>query len=87
MALVAVATAGNEAEAVLLVAQLRGDGIRAIARDSGPRPLPQFGSSATHGVYVDERDEARARELLDAPPVGDDELARLAAQAGPPPVL
>ncbi len=90
MALVAVADAGNEAEAVMIVARLRESGIPAMSKPSAPRGLPQFGAAATQTVYVDAKYEARAREALEDPEFSDEELAELAEEAGreqggPPP--
>ena len=82
MALVAVADAGSEPEATMIVARLRDAGIPAMSKINGPRGLPQFGSGATQTVYVDEVHEAQARELLDEPGFTDDELAQLAEEAG-----
>ena len=82
MALVAIADAGNEAEAVMLLARLRDSGIPAMSKPSAPRGLPQFGSAATRTIYVDTEYEARAREALEEPELSDDELAELAEEAG-----
>ena len=82
MGLVAVADVGSEAEAAMVLARLRDAGVVAISRNTGPRNLPQFGSSATQTVYVEEAQEAAAREALDGPPISDEELAALAEEAG-----
>ena len=82
MALVAVADAENEAEAVMIVARLRDDGIAAMSKVSAPRGAVQFGAGATQTVYVQAQDEERARELLEEPPFSDEELAALADEAG-----
>jgi len=82
MALVAVADAGSEAEALMIVTRLHDAGIPAMSKISAPRGLPQFGSGATQTVYVDAEHEARAREVLEEPGFSDDELAALAEEAG-----
>jgi Putative prokaryotic signal transducing protein len=82
MALVTVADADNEAEAMMIVSRLRDAGIPAMSKPTGPGGSAQFGSGATQSIYVDEADEAQARELLDAGDFTDDELAQLAEEAG-----
>ena len=82
MALVAVADAGSEPEAVMIVARLRDAGIAAMSKTTGPRQAVQFGSGATQTIYVDAPDAAHAREVLQDPDLSDDELAELAEEAG-----
>ena len=82
MALVAVADAGSEAEAVMLVARLREAGIPAMSKGTGARGLPHFGSGASQTVFVDGKHEADARRTLEDPGFTDDELAALAEEAG-----
>ena len=82
MALVAIADAGNEAEAIMILTRLRDSAIPAMSKPSAPRGLPQFGSAATQTIYVDAEYEARAREALEEPELSDDELAELAEEAG-----
>jgi len=82
MALVAVADAGSEPEAVMIVARLRDAGIAAMSKTTGSRQAIQFGSGATQTIYVEAEHEARAREALEDPDLSDDELAALAEEAG-----
>ena len=82
MALVAVADAGSEAEAVMIVARLRDAGIAALSKTTGARQAIQFGSGATQTVYVEAVDEASARDVLQDPDLSDDELAALAEEGG-----
>ena len=82
MALVAVADAGSEAEAVMIVTRLRDAGILAMSKPTGSRGLPHFGSGATQTVYVEAAREAQAREALAEPDFTDEELAQLAEEAG-----
>jgi hypothetical protein len=91
MALVAVADASSEPEAVMIVARLRDAGITAMSKTTGSRQAIQFGSGSTQTIYVEAEHETRAREVLQDPDLSDDELAALAEQAGreqggPPPI-
>ena len=77
-----VAGTTNEPEAELIVGRLAQAGITAVSRRStGDFEL---GASGGRMIYVEEEDEARARELLaaDAPPFSDDELSELSEAAG-----
>jgi hypothetical protein len=76
--LVAVAHAGNEVEAGIIVERLRDAGIAAMTK--GP-DVPQMGRAGPCSVYVDEHLEARARGVLATPAFSDEELAELSDQA------
>jgi hypothetical protein len=81
-ALKVVATASSEAEADMISRRLLQAGIHAVAqRTIGG---PEFGSSGSRYVYVDEADFERAAALLkeDEGPISDEELARLSEEAG-----
>ncbi len=82
--LVSVAFANNEAEAQMICGRLESAGIVASYRRSGGSDVPQFGTGGGHEVSVEERDAARARELLAAPGLTDEELTALSEQAAPP---
>jgi hypothetical protein len=76
-----VATVANEAEAELVRTRLADAGIQALAqRTIGG---PQWGSSGSRYVYVDEADLDRATAVLAAQeePFSEDELARLSEEA------
>jgi hypothetical protein len=77
--LVIVASAVNEPEVALIRAQLADAGIDSVTK--GPN-IAQAGPAGASDVYVEERDEQRAREVLAAPPLSDEELAELSEQAG-----
>jgi hypothetical protein len=76
-----VAAPRNQPEADLMVERLAAAGIRALSQLASGNP--EFGASGTRWIYVEERDEARARELLEAeePPFTDEELAELSERA------
>jgi hypothetical protein len=80
-ALKSVASARSGAEAELICGRLLEEGgIHAIAqRNIGG---PEWGGSGGQTVFVDEQDFERAREILGAQPVSDDELTRLSEEAG-----
>ena len=82
--LVSVAVAHNEAEAEMICGRLASEGIAASYKRAIGSDAPQFGSAGGRYITVDERDEARARELLEAPPFSDEELAQLSEQSAPP---
>ncbi len=74
------ATVSSEAEAELVQARLREAGIEAVAqRTIGG---PEWGYSGSRYVYVPEADLERATALLSEQPVSDEELTRLAEEAG-----
>jgi len=77
--LVTIAHAENAAEAEMIVVRLRGAGIESLVH--GP-DLPGLGAAGGHAVQVEEDEADRARELLAAPEISDDELARLSEEAG-----
>jgi len=77
--LLPVASAANDVEAQLIAGRLRDAGIEAVTRSTG---IPQLGLAGAASVYVDEHDEARARDLLADPELSDEELAELSEQAG-----
>ena len=76
---VAVVHVANEADAEMLIVRLRGAGIDAFSR--GP-DLPGFGAASGLEIYVEEADADRARELLAAPDISDEELAELSEELG-----
>ena len=76
---VVVAYAATEPEADLLVQRLAAAGIPASPRLA---TSVQFGAGAGSDILVDERHEAKARELLEEPEFTDEELARLSDEAG-----
>ena len=80
--LVTVAGTTNEPEAELILARLAEAGIQAISRRSTGDV--ELGAGGGRMVYVEERDEARAREILagEEPPFSDEELTRLSEEAG-----
>ncbi len=80
-----VAGTQNQAQAEMIVARLASIGITAISQLSLGNP--EMGGGGGRMVYVEERDVQRARELLaeDESPISDEELARLAEEAGGPP--
>ena len=80
-----VAGTQNQAQAEMIVARLASIGITAISQLSLGNP--ERGGGGGRMVYVEERDVQRARELLaeDESPISDEELARLAEEAGGPP--
>jgi hypothetical protein len=80
--LVSVATAPSEAEAEMICGRLQAEGISAVNRGGD---IPQRGQTGAHAVLVEEADEARAREILAAPPFSDEELAELSEQAAAEP--
>jgi hypothetical protein len=63
--LVSVATAPSEAEAEMICGRLAAEGIAASHRGGD---IPQRGETGAHGVFVEEADAARAREILAAAP-------------------
>ena len=81
MALRVVAGTQNQPEADLIVDRLARAGITAISQLSSGNP--EFGAGGGRTIYVEERDEQRAREVLatDEPPFSDEELARLSDEA------
>ena len=84
--LVAVAQGRTEVEAQMICGRLQAAGIPASYRRSG-NAIPQATSGVEHEVFVEEEDAARARTELDSagPGFSDEELARLAEEAGPAP--
>lgn len=77
-------TVGNEAEAEMVAERLSEAGIRHMSRMAGGGI--RLGAAAARDVYVDERDLARAREVLEADEgFSDEELARLSEEAGKAP--
>jgi hypothetical protein len=76
---VPIAYAANEVEAEMIIVRLRGAGIDAVYR--GP-DLPGMGAAGGDEVFVEEADAARARDLLAAPHISDEELAELSEEAG-----
>lgn len=82
VALRAVAGTVNLAEAELVIERLAAEGIVALSQLSSGNP--EFGAGGGRLVFVEERDEARAREILavQEPPFSDEELARLSEEAG-----
>ena len=79
---VSVAVATNEAEAQMICGRLAAEGIDARYAYGD---IPQRGPGGAHGVFVDEADAQRAREILVAPAFSEDELAQLSAEAGAQP--
>jgi len=77
--LVPIAHAANEAEAEMIIVRLRGEGIEAVYR--GP-DLPGMGIAGGDEVYVEDHDAKRARDLLAAPDISDEQLAELSDEAG-----
>jgi hypothetical protein len=82
--LVSVAVAHNEAEAEMICGRLATEGIASSHKRSIGSDIPQLGAGGSHEISVDQRDEARARELLAAPAFSDEELAALSEQSAPP---
>lgn len=80
-----VTSVSSEPEAQMICQRLSESGITAIPERSIGGPT--WGRSGAQDVYVDESDLERARALLasEAQPVSDEELARLAEEAGPAP--
>lgn len=81
--LVSVAVAHNEAEAEMICGRLSTEGIPASYKRAIGSDLPQLGAAGSHCINVEEREAARARELLAAPAFSDEELAALSEQAAP----
>ena len=77
--LVAVAYAGSEPEAELIGARLAQADIPSVSKGVD---LAQLGISGACEVYVEDHLADRAREVLAAQPVSDEELARLSDEAG-----
>jgi hypothetical protein len=77
--LVAIAHTANDAEAEMVVVRLRGAGIDAFGRGGN---LPGIGIAGGEEVYVEEEDADRARAVLAAPEISDEELAKLSDEAG-----
>jgi len=63
--------------------RLAAEGIPASYKRSIGSDIPQLGAGGSHEISVDERDAARARELLEAAAFSDEELAQLSEQAAP----
>jgi hypothetical protein len=86
--LVVVAQGSTEVEAQMICGRLEAAGIDASYRRSGTA-IPQATAGIAHSVYVEDRDAQRAGEVLDGsePGFSDEELARLAEEAGPPPPI
>jgi hypothetical protein len=78
-ALRVVATAANEAEADLLGQRLAEAGIDAISQRSIGGP--EFGTSGAHYLYVEAAQLDRAREVLSAGAVSEEELTRLSDES------
>ena len=78
----AVAGTTNEPEAELILARLAEAGIGAIVRRSTGDV--ELGAGGGRTIYVEQEDEARAREALAdvEPPFSDEELAELSERAG-----
>jgi hypothetical protein len=74
------ATAGSEAEADLVRQRLAEAGISAVVQRSIGGP--EWGASGAQYVYVEAGHLDRAREILSAPGVSEEELARLSDEAG-----
>ena len=67
----------------MICGRLATEGIQASYKRSIGSDLPQLGAAGAHDISVDERDAARARELLEAPAFSDEELAQLSEEAAP----
>ena len=80
---VSVAFAQNEAEAEMICGRLTGAGIAASYKRTRGADIPQLGGAGGREIYVNEADEARARETLATPEFTDDELAELSERAAP----
>ena len=72
-------TVTGEPTTELICARLAGAGITALAQRSIGGP--EWGVSGAQDVYVEEHDLDRAREVLDAGDIGDEELAELSRRA------
>jgi Putative prokaryotic signal transducing protein len=81
---VSVAFAHNEAEAEMICGRLLGAGIAASYKRMRGADLPQLGGAGAREIYVNDADEARARETLATPEFTDEELAELADRSAPP---
>jgi hypothetical protein len=85
-ALKILTTVRSNAEAAIIVGDLEASGIQAMQRP-GALPGGLWGATGSRDVYVEERDFERAREILDAEPMSEDELVRAEEDdaAGRPP--
>jgi len=81
---VSVAFAHNEAEAEMICGRLLGAGIPASCKRVRGADIPQLGGVGGREIYVNEADEARARETLATPEFTDEELAELSERSAPP---
>ena len=81
---VSVAFAQNEAEAEMICGRLTGAGIAASYKRVGGADIPQLGGVGGREIYVNDADEARARETLATPEFTDEELAELSERSAPP---
>ncbi len=75
--LTVVATAADEAQAELISGRLAAAGIQAVHKRNIGADNPAFGGGGVRDVYVEERDAARARELLEPQQFSDAELDEL----------
>ena len=82
--LVAVAFASNEPEAEMISLRLHEAGIDSVTKFPD---LPGIGAQGGKDIFVEEEFAERARELLAAPDISEEELAELSEQAGPPPEI
>jgi hypothetical protein len=72
-------TVGNGLEATMLVGALEAAGVPATLA-TGPRSRPQW---VARSVYVAEQDLDRAREVMNAKPMSEDDLVRAEEEAAP----
>jgi hypothetical protein len=81
-----VAVASNQPQAELIIGRLAEIGITAIMQYALSNP--EMGASGARTIYVEERDEERARALLavEEPPFSEEELAALSEAAGRQPL-
>jgi Putative prokaryotic signal transducing protein len=75
-----VASALNESEAEMICGRLSDAGILSTLQRSATS-IVHMGRGGTRDVYVEDGDADRARELLAAQDISDDELAELSMRA------
>jgi hypothetical protein len=68
-------TVPSNAEAVMVVGDLEATGIRAMQRSS-TQAIGPWGATGPRDIYVDQQDLDRAREVLNAEPMSEDELVQ-----------
>jgi Putative prokaryotic signal transducing protein len=75
----------GEVEAELVRGRLTDAGIHSTSQRSGAGLGARWGLGGSFDVYVEEQDLDRAREALNVEQISEEELAREAERAGPPP--